>query len=324
MSATLTWHKSGLGTKTGTANANLITDIKNLVLTKAGDADFKWEVADFSTSTPMYVSLKRKDASDGRILFAIWSSAPAAVNVDILDQSPQTSVLFGAYFPNGNTDSAINLAAASGAILGDNTGCTKVATGYFVSSMYTTNYQSWYFDSEEGMVWGFQDPGGTQTNFMMFGDLVIDDADNVYPCVVGGASGSLGSMGSSSPPLAWTSSPPSAGAFSVAYAHVVYPSTVSKPFYQAFACTGAWGAQVGTPDVLNDSSNSKVYFEPIPLVGQTKGQGIKLKLRQLALGPGSTSAFNLYNGTGPVPMAYQCNGAVAGGVGFPYAVNFKL
>lgn len=323
MSATLTWHKGGFGTKTGTTSSKLIDDIEALVVSKAGDADFKWEVADSeNTTSPLYVSLKRKDASNGRILFVIWTSGPAANNSAILNQAPQADVLYGAYFPNGSTNSAINLTAASGAILGDNTGCTKVAPVYFTSSMYAAGIQPWYFDCEDGVFFGFQDPTATQTFFMMLGALAVDDADAAYACAMGGSSNSIASFGSSSPVMAWQSGAISAGVFSPAHLQVVYPS-VSLPYFQAFVLAGGWGAQAGANDVLNDSANSKVYFEPIPLIGQTKGQGIKLKLRQIAHGPGTTAAFTRYDGTGPVPKAWQLNGATAGGNGFPYVVNFK-
>lgn len=89
--------------------------------------------------------------------------------------------------------------------------------------------------------------------------------------------------------------------------------------------TGTWASHaVNTTDVLTDTSNSRAYFVPVPLLGQRKGEGFVLKLRQIAWGPGTTSPFTEYSTTGPVTRARQFNAATAGGNGYPWFTNFKL
>lgn len=325
MSAILTWHKGGLGTKTNTTPAAWIDDIEALVVSKAGDADFKWEVADSeNTTSPLFIVLKRKDASAGRILIMCFTSSAAGVNPAIFDVTPQTNTGFIAYFPAGNVDTPSgSLDSGSGTIMGVDTNCTKVASIYFLSSSYGANYQPFYFDCEDGLLFGFQNPAGAQCYFMGAGALVVDAADVAYPCAIGGGSNSAATFGSTSPPIIWTAAVSNAGAFSVSNVQARYP-TVSKPFFMAYSTCGGWGAQNGANDMTLDAANSKVNFAPIPLLSQTKGEGIKLKFRQIGWGPGTSTPFTQYDGTGPVPKAWQFNAATAGGDGPPYVVNYKI
>lgn len=325
MSGTLTWHNS-VGTKTGTAVADWITDVKNMIDANSGDADFKWEVADFEDSvSPLYVSLKRKDASAGRILILSWTSSPAGNNPHILDITPTSNIAWIAYFPNGTGDTPANLTASSGNIFTDDTDCSKVSSAYFLSSGYGANYKPFYFDCEDGIFLATQDPGSAQAYWMGAGDLLVDDADNVYPCSFGAASNSITSFAASSPAMQWSSTVLTAGSFSISAINGTYPlGSSARFFFQAFGLSGSWGTQVGTIDMMNDSSNSKVNFQNVPLLGQVKGEGIKLKLRQIACGPGSTSPLNQYDGTGPVVKAVQASIATGGALGAPYMTNFKV
>lgn len=139
MSTTLTWNFSGLATKSGTTNTALIDDIVALVNSKSGDANYKWQVASSNTAgNPLYVVLKRKDASAGRLLLMVFSSAPGASNTAAFDQNAQANQLYGAWFPNGNVDVPSNIAVASGTMMGNDTGAVKVWAGIGVVSAYGT------------------------------------------------------------------------------------------------------------------------------------------------------------------------------------------
>jgi len=323
MSATLSWNYSGLGTKTGTAVANLINDIVTLVNSKSGDSNFKWQVASSNNaSTPYYVVLKRKDASAGRILLVVWTSAPAGSNSAILDTAPSTNNLYGAWFPSGNVDTPSNLTASSGTILGNDTGAVKVWAGVPLATLYTTSFQPFYFDSDEAVVFGFGH--SLSAPYMMgAGDLVIDAADNAYGAVFSYGSNTVQNFASTSSPMTYQSAPQNAGNTTVCV-RTNYGSS-NRTYYHAWAPSSSWASvAISSTDLMSDTANSRVYFVPVQLLGQTKGEGFVLKLRQIGWGPGTTAAFTPYNTTGPVVAARQFNSLSAGGNGFPWFTNFKL
>lgn len=324
MSGTLTWYNSGLGTKTGTTVAALISDLVTLISSKSGDANFSWEVASSNTATsPNYVVLKRKGGSAGRVLLAVWTSAPAGNNAAILDAAPTTNSLYGAWFPAGNVDTPSNLTASSGTILGDDTGVVKVWPAMVASTVYGATVQAFYFDSAEAVVFGFQAPTGPQCYFAAVGDILVDAADSAYGATFSLVVGSASNFASVTSPVPYSSTKPAASS-ATACARTNYGSS-DRTYFFAYAPSGTWASvAVSSTDILTDTSNAKAYFVPIQMLGQTKGEGFVLKLRQMALGPGTTSAFTPYNTTGPVVAARQFNAATAGGNGFPWLTNFKL
>lgn len=326
MSSTLSWAHSGLGAKTGTTVAALIADIVSLVNSKSGDAAFKWQVASSTTaSSPNYVVLKPKAGGAGRILLAVWTSAPAGNNAAILDEAPTTNALYGAWFPAGNVDTPSNLTASSGTILGDDTGCVKVWARMAVATIYGASFQPFYFDSDEAVIFGFQNPEAGACYGAGAGALLVDTADDAYGAVVGFGGGSLAQFGTASAtgmPL-WATAKPNAGT-STACIRTNYGSA-DRVYFYAFTPSGAWAARgVDASDVLTDTTNADAYFAPVALLGQTKGEGPVLKLRQIAWGPGTLGAFTVYNETGPVEKARQFNAATTGGNGYPWMVSKKV
>lgn len=324
MSATLTWASSGLGTKTGTAIANLIDDIDTLVSSKSGDSSFFWQVAaKNSAATPYWINLKRKDGSAGRILLICYTSGPAGTNTAMFDTTPTSNSVYGLYFPAGNVDSPSNLTSSSGTVMGDDTGAVKAWAQLVLSTMYTTSYQPFYFDSAEAMIFGFQNPAAATCYWGAAGAIVVDAADNAYSAVMSAGSNSAGTFGSTSPTIPFTANSINAGAVT-ACVRTNYGSS-NRVYFQAWTPSGTWAAVApSSTDILTDTSLAKAWFVPVPLLGQTKGDGFILKLRQISFGPGTTGPFTPYNTTGPVVQARQFNGATAGGNGYPWVTNFKL
>jgi len=325
MSATLIWASSGTGTKTGTTAAALINDIVTLVNSKSGDSTFSWEVASSNTATsPNYIVLRRKDLSAGRILLVIWTSAPAANNAAILDAAPSTNALYGAWFPNGNVNTPSNLTAASGTILGNDSGCTKVWAAMSIGTVYSASVVPFYFDSAEAIVFGFQNPASSSVLYVGgAGDLLVDAADNAYGAVLGYGTTTMSGFGSSVAPAPFTSAKPNAGS-TTPCARTNYGST-DRTYFHAFAPTGSWATtSVGSTDILTDTTAAKAWFVPTQMLGLTKGEGFVLKLRQIGYGPATTGPLTPYNTTGPVVQARQFNVATTGGAGFPWLTNFKL
>lgn len=326
MSATLTWFNSGLGAKTGTASANLITDFVTLITSKSGDANFAWQVASSTTaSSPNYIVLKRKSGAVGRILLVIWTSAPAGNNAAILDQAPGTNTLFGAYFPAGNVDTPSNLTASSGTVMGDDTGAVKVWTGMLVSTVYAASIQPFYFDSAEAVLFGLVNPAIVPSTYLgAAGNIVVDASDTEYPAVMSFASNAASNFGNNaSSNLGWTGSVTNAG--SVTPTVRTNYGSANRAYFTAWAPSGAWANQaVGATDILTDTAGSKAYFVPCQLLGQVKNEGFVLKLRQFAYGPASVGPFTVYNTTGPVVAARQFHGGTTGTSGAPWATNFKV
>ena len=324
MSSTLTWYNSGLGTKTGTTSAALITNLVTLINSKLANADFSWQVASsVATGSTYHIVLKRKDGSAGRILLVIFTSAPANIHSTLFDGiTPSINQLYGAFFPAGNTDTPVGLTAASGTILGDDTGAVKVWGAMDAGTIYAVNCKSFYFDSYDAVVFGFDHSGANQTYMSGAGYLIVDSVDTAYPATIGlanNATYTFGGVGTSAFP--WQPGRTEAGD--------VYPvvrTNLGSPAKQYFSgwLPGNWAAQTVTSDLLTDGANSKAYFVPVQLIGHTKGEGFVFKLRQIAMGPTSSAAASIYSTTGPVVAARQFSHQVGGAAGVPWMVNFKL
>jgi len=325
MSSTISWASSGNGTKTGTAAANFFDDLDTLITSKAGDATFKWQKAGKnSAATPFWLLLSRKDASNGRLLIVCWTSAPAGNNAAILDTAPSTNNIFIAWFPAGTANTASNLTASSGTIAGDDTGAVKCAPFSTIANAYGANFVPFYFDSTEGVVFGTANPAAGATSYVMgAGSLLVDASDNAYDCTFGFSSNLGPSFGSTTSPIPWAAATPSAGS-TTATVRTNYGST-NRAYFLAWAPSAVWANQaVGSADILTDTSVSRAWFVPAQLLGQTKGEGFVLKLRQIGLGPGTVGAFSVYNTTGPVVAARQFCNATAGVNGAPWLTNFKI
>lgn len=327
MSATLTWQSSGLGTKTGTARDNFFDDLNTLIASFGSDSNYRWQVASFSLAgNPRYLVLKRKDGSAGRILIIGYTSAPAGANTTLFDVaagSVLTTTQYIAWFPSGNTDTPSNLTAASGTILGNDTGAVKVSTFTVLSSSYGASFQHFYFESQEGIWFFTQNPASSTIYGAGAGDLVVDGADVAYACTVGFANQSLANWGATTSIMPYTSSAPSAGALAACVR--TNHGASNRPYYHAFAPSGTWAfVAPSSTDILTDTPNNKAWFVPVELLSAAKGEGFVLKYRQLSWGPGTIGPLSTYLTTGPVVAALSCNAATTGGAGYPWLTNFKL
>lgn len=330
MSSTLTWAHSGLATKTGTGIANFLDDLDTLVTSKAGDASFSWQVASKNSAgaDPKYLVLKRKDASAGRILFVYWASTPGTSNGAIfVGGSPTGGTVYCTWFPAGNTDTPLNLASASGTILGDDTNVLRVGGQKNIATIYQTNYQVFYEDSAEGVFFGTGNPGSSTTHGWGVGKLVVDQNDDAYDCMLDYSTQSMAGFGAQASTLCpWTiASTAQAPGSASPHMRINYGSA-NKIYYHAYIPSGPWGTQsAGSNDLLTDTSVNKAWFVPQQLLStDVKGQGLALKLRQIAMGPATTGAFQTYNTTGPVVKARQFCQTTGGGAGYPWFTNFKV
>jgi hypothetical protein len=324
MATTLTWQLSALGTKTNTGLAAQILDLKTLLDLYSGTGSFNWMVAGSNTgSSPYYIMLKRKDGSAGRILVVGYSPAPANGNAAIFDQIPLADTMFVAFFPSGNADTASNLSAASGTIAGDDTGAVKAIGPGAASTSYAASVRPFFFDSEEAMYFGFSNPAGSSVFFCGAGYTVIDGADVAYPATVG-SGGNLNTFGASSGGgwLDWTANATLSGAAQNGVK--TNYGKANNTFVSAWKPSNWNGQTIGSYDLLNDTENASAYFVPTMLMAnRTKGGGFPLKLRQIAYGPTCAGPFPQYRTTEGI-KAIGITALNAGGVSFPWAVNFKI
>lgn len=324
MAATLTWLHSGLGAKSGTTAAALITDVVALVNSFAGNPAYQWQVASSSVAGPNYCVLKRKDGSAGRLLLLNYGSSPAGVNPTLFQASPLTALCFFTWFPNGNTDVPLNLTAASGTILGNDAGAVRCGAGFNQSTVYVAGVQPCYFESADGIVLGFFNPTTPASSWWIgAGNLIVDNADQEYGCCFTFGNGAINNFGAQG--MNWNPTVPTAGSSANGHVRTNFGS-FDRAYYQAYNATAWQGVAAGPTDILTDTAISRAWFVPIQLVGNTKGEGFPLKLRQIAIGPTTTAAFSVYNTTGPVVAARQFCGITAGSgaASFPWLTNFKV
>lgn len=333
MSATLTWYNSGLGTKTGTAVGNYFTDYKTLFDSKAADPNFSWEVAASSLAgTPYYLWLRPKSGAVGRILLVCWTTNPAGNNAAILQSTPQTgsSVVYIAYFPNGNAASPSNLTAASGTISGDDTNCTMVSSVGVLATIYAASTVPYYFDSAEGLVLCTQNPASSTCYVNFVGELAVDSNDVAYPLSFGSNATGANAFGGTGLAV-YSATGYSAGgsgqvgAKSSYSSQALLPGSIYPTWFPATLPNG-WNLQsIGVTDILTDTTNTDAWFVSCPLVCcGTKGGGFPLKLRQIAYGPAYLGQFSVYNTTGPVVAARNVQAAISGSNGAPWLTNFKI
>ena len=330
--ALLTWYESSLATQSAATAVGLVNDLNSLISANVGNANFTWEVANFQVATSPYsMVLKPKSlgpaATGPRILLLIYTSAPAGVNPDIFDASPTLNELQVMYFPNSTTDTASNLTSATGAVMGNDAGCVKSANmPAAATTMYASANRLFYFDSADALTFGCMNPASVSVAFAWGGGLCVQD-------YLGTAYGACWATAAAAPPSsshllgAWTPSSQSAGTSATALLRTNYGSS-NRAYFDAWQLN-AWLAQANgsAGDVMANLATSYAYFCPIPLMGQTKGEGIVLKFRQMAWGPTSTVAFQLYQTTGPVTAAVQACNATAGSstaAVVPWMTNFAV
>lgn len=327
MSTTLTWASSGNGVKTAATAAALLDDLDTLITSFSANAAFSWQKAGKqSVTTPLYLLLSRKDGSAGRIAIIIFTTVPTNIQPVLFDQLAAVNSVFIAWFPNGTGTTLSNLNATSGTVCGNDTGAVKCAGTQTFANIYAALFVPFYFDSYDGMYFGFANPAAGTSTFVIGAGVLVEDAAGIaYDATMTLGNGSASNWGSATSfPMAWVGAVQSAGA--VGTRVCTNYGSANRSYFFAWAPSGSWAAQLhsAASDIMSDDANSKVWFAPVPLLGQTKGEGAVLKFRQIGFGTGTTNAYAHYDTTGPVVQAMQFCNATTGGSGFPWLTNFKI
>lgn len=331
MSATLTWREAGPhGSQTAASTIGMLTDLKALIDSNAADPNYLWEVCSSSlVTTPIYLTLRRKDLSDGRILIIGWTSAPAGNNVNILDTSPAIAAVYMCYFPSGNVSTPSNLTAASGTVMGNDTNCVKATCiSSNIGITYQAGFRVAYVESAEAFYVFTQSTAGASSVYGGgAGEILVDGNDNVYGGVIGCGAGTWTSLAAfTSNMMPWSSAVINAGATG-ACVRTNYASA-NRNMFLAYIPSSNWNAQTfgATADCTVDAAAGKVFFYGMPLLGNNAAKnGPAVKLRQLAWGPGVTAAWQAINASGPVRMALAtCHTGPSSVSHMPWFTNFKL
>jgi hypothetical protein len=240
----------------------------------------------------------------------------------LLETSPTTTHVYIAWHPAGNVDTPSNLTSSSGAVLGDDTGATRVVSIGVLSNIYGANMLPFVWDSEEAVWLTFQNPASAVFSGCGAGKIFVDKDDNEYDGVFGhGNGGSLDGLGSSSPPTPYTTSSTLAGS-TTPHARANKGATV-RPYFTAYARTG-WATQPIASSVLYDGATSKAWFDAVLMIPNEKGVGPDLKLRQVAVGPPTVASFSVFNTASLTPAAISAQGNSGSNSGNPWFTNFKV
>lgn len=330
-SSTLTWRcgANPAVSATTSGGGHWMQKLNDAVVANAGDSNFKWQVASLSTTNPFYCVLKRKDGSAGRLLFLSYSSAPANANPPILGSTSITANCpMVCWFPSGNVDTPSNLSAASGTVMGNDAGATGcVLFGPNIASGNTLTY----WECEDAVVVSYQSTAASTHYAAVGGKCFVDSSDVEIDGVVPFSNNSNGVSGywsGSSAPV-WTNSvPPVAGAVTHA-ARITFSGGSQNVFYRVSNPPQSFLAQSGSPvnDPLLDTGTTTVWFLNslwAPAYSQPCGKGVYVRLRQIGYGPESSSAFQVYNTTGPTVQARSMLPISGVTAGVPWMTNFKL
>jgi hypothetical protein len=209
--------------------------------------------------------------------------------------------------------------------MGDDTGA--IPLGGAISSFYTSSYATIsYFDSAAGVVAVVSYTNGSTSYVVGAGELFVDLSDNAFSGVLRNGIG-VSSLNNGFAFLPWNVLDPldASRDIRIAINHGGAVHGFGLAYYPSL-----WAyQQSGVDNVLEDSVNSKAWFAPIYLIGQRKGRGAELKLRQMAFGPGVTAPHAVYSisvgGTPTVAAIAGSNGSGGSSTyGFLWFTQFKL
>jgi hypothetical protein len=308
MADTLTWKYATMAaSNSGTTPAAFLTDLKARIDANSADPAYLWEVCGSElVTTPLYLVLRRKDLSAGRVLVVSWTSGPAGNNAAILDQAPTANAIYCAFFPGGTANTPSNLTAASGTIMGNDAGAIKCVAAGPASTIHAASFRVAYVETAESFgFFTFANTGSSTIYGALVGNILVDGTDTAYPAAYAGGSSGFNFAVASSNPLVWQTSAILAGNGSSAQLRTNAGET-NRTMYLAYTPSGPWNAQTfaASTDPTVDSASGRLFLMAVPVVGRSGTKdGTALKFRQIALGPSASAAWPSINISGPTKVA---------------------
>lgn len=308
--ATLTWSSdhgdSNLQSTFAATNQGAIQLLNQYFTALSAFGDFPWQVCSYEgTTSPWFVTLKRKNGNPGRIVFIATTSAPGATyNPQLGSVSWSSTGVRAGFFPNATSDTPANILATSGDVFTNPSGGCGLGP-IAVMTNGTNSFRCW--GCEDGVFLRYGTSSATSA-IIFVGDLLEDAGGNQAPISWMTSTGN-GTMDGVTPVT--TPNVASAGGFTLLSGSTVHFGT-------------GWSAPSGLQTYLRDSGPKSSWFLPRSLCCYSLplGEAMKYKLRQITYGPVPLAAYETLTDTGSVLKAISVHFAAASG--FPWLYNTKV
>ena len=308
--ATLTWsgnHGDSNAQSTFAAtNQGAIQLLNQYFTALAAFSDFPWQVCSYEgTTSPWFVTLKRKNGNPGRIMFVATTTAPGSTFNPQLGSLSWTPVgVRAAFFPSATSDTPANILSTSGDVFTDPSGGCGLGP---TTAMTTGAYSFRCWACEDGVFLRYGSASATGA-IVFVGDLLEDHLGNQAPIswMTSSSNGAMDSIIPSTSPTSGTT-----GGFSMLSGTTIHYGV-------------GWTAPSSIQTYLRDLGPKSAWFHPRSLCSYSLplGESMKYKLRQIAYGPTPLSAYESLTDTGAVIKAVSVHYTSA--VGFPWLTNFKV
>lgn len=293
----LTWHQATPTVRVTPASASqddVLAGWNAVVTANSADAAAYWEVAEYQSTSPRYLLLKRKNGAAGRII--IFGQNGSTPNAAAVRGTATASVHYIAYSASStaNTPDASYL---SGAPLSASDYIPGVCVGT-ISNTKNKMFQT-YCEHQDGIFFAMVRPGATDYAVFSAGDLIVGvDGSTTYPTIQGSGTGA-GTGSWAQWPFAsgsmFPGTPAADNSYSTFDAGIVARfSGSNRLIYRIFAFAND-ATTFGMQSHLIDTSSMNAHFFPIWLCFNTTNSDAVLgKFRQVAFGPGFAYSFQGY------------------------------
>lgn len=306
--ATLTWSSnhgdSNLQSTFAATNQGAIQLMNQYFTALAAFSDFPWQVCSYEgTTSPWYVTLKRKNGNPGRIIFIAVTTPPNTTYNPQLGSFSWSSVgVRSAFFPNATSDTPANILSTSGDVFTLPSGGSGLGPNL---AMTTGANLLGCWACEDGLFMRYGTTSATSQAFIV-GDLLEDGSGSQAPISMMVTGGLLDGIAPSVSANANT--PGGSILLSGATVHVG---------------TG-WSAPSSISTYLRDSGPKSSWFLPRSLCSYSLplGDAMKYKLRQIAYGPTPIASYETLTDTGSVLKAISVFPGTT--TGHPWLTNFKV
>jgi len=306
--ATLTWSAphgdSNLQSTFAATNQGAIQLMNQYFTALAVFSDFPWEVCSFEgTTSPWFVTLRRKSLAAGRIVFIATTSAPGTTyNPQLGSLSWASTGVRAAFFPLATSDTPANILATSGDVFTNPSGGSGGSPSL---AMTTGSNQMWCSACEDGLFLRYG-PSLTTSQAFVVGDLLEDNTGSQSPIAMFATSGNFDGIAPTATPNGATP-----GGFAMLSGATIHFGT-------------GWSAPASMGTYLRDLGPKESWFLPRSLCSFSLplGQSMKYKLRQIAYGPTPLAAYETLTDTGAILKAISTYPAAT--TGFPWLTNFKV
>lgn len=309
MSSTLTWSEyhgeSNVQSTFAATNQGAIQLMNQYFTALAVFADFPWQICSFEgTTSPWFVTLKRKNLSPGRIVIMAVTSAPGSTyNPQLSGGLAWSGVgVRAAWFPSATSDTPANILATSGDVFTNPAGSTGLGPN---TSMVTGANLMSCWACEDGIFLRYGSTTGTNSMWVI-GNMIEDHL---------GAEDGISFSSPTSMEVLTPSTVPSYitnGGLKIVSGSSIHLGTgwvvTTSPMYSG----------------IRDNGLKKFWALPRSLYSYQLPNGLwfKYKLRQIAYGPTPLAGFERIAIDGDITKALSTFPAAT--TGYPWLTNYQV